>query len=396
MDLTTPRERLAEALRAGPEREAFVAGVTQIVADVAVRIFDTIKRGLAERDRVAEKVEQRAARSWASRAIDGIRKIEEVGSLAPGLSHQEIYVDELKATLTNTKSVDEFLVKLGAVRSKWGSRINYPLYAGGRRKQLEELEAKVRASSPEVEARSRAAAEELLAKEFDRVHAETVEGINLGAAEFRSILIDALAWEKDAEAVVQLRWYLIGAMTGYVFNALNKRLGEGQSRTRELLYFTLERVMRTVYESFQHEVKRNLKDGALSEHHRSIGRELGLLIREEVGSSTSAVAEFETKLNRQRLTGPIIATIRQLLKTRWEAVKSDPELFAEISAGLRVDVEMEEFVFHLKRVPGFEDQAREEVIAALKTSVEPFRSLYYVKINYVRYLKGLRNFQKTL
>jgi hypothetical protein len=30
------------------------------------------------------------------------------------------------------------------------------------------------------------------------------------------------------------------------------------------------------------------------------------------------------------------------------------------------------------------------------TPVEPFRSLYYVKINYVRYLKGLRNLQKTL
>ena len=56
---------------------------------------------------------------------------------------------------------------------------------------------------------------------------------------------------------MQLRWYLIGAMTGFIFNALNSRLGEDQERTRELLYFAVERVMRTVYESFQHEVKIN-------------------------------------------------------------------------------------------------------------------------------------------
>jgi len=47
-------------------------------------------------------------------------------------------------------------------------------------------------------------------------------------------------------------------------------------------------------------------------------------------------------------------------------------------------------------LPGLEDQGREEIIAELKTAVEPFRSLYYVKINYVRYLKGLGNFQKSL
>ena len=75
---------------------------------------------------------------------------------------------------------------------------------------------------------------------------------------------------------------------------------------------------------------------------------------------------------------------------------SDPELFARISAGLRSDVVMDDFVGHLERVSGLEDQGREEIITELKTSVEPFRSLYYVNINYVRYLKGLRNFQKSL
>ena len=59
-------------------------------------------------------------------------------------------------------------------------------------------------------------------------------------------------------------------------------------------------------------------------------------------------------------------------------------------------VVMDDFVGHLERVSGLEDQGREEIITELKTSVEPFRSLYYVKINYVRYLKGLRNFQKSL
>lgn len=396
MDLMTPRERLAEAFRAGPEREAFVAEVTKIVADVAIRIFDSISRGLKELDRVDEKVEERAARGWATRAVDGIRAIEEAGSLAPGLSHQDIYVRELKATLTKTKTLEEFLVKLDGVRSKWGSRINYPLYAGGRRKQLDELEHTVRATTADVETRAREEAERSFAKEIERVQQDTNDRINLGVAEFRGILIDALGWEKDAEAVVQLRWFLIGAMTGYIFTSMNKRLGDDQVRTRELLYFAIERVMRTVYESFQSEVKRNLSGGAPSERYRAAGRDLGALIREEIRLSTKAVAEFETKLNRQQLTGQLVDVIRRMLKTRWDFVRSSPELFAEIGAGLRTNVEWDDFVGHLKRVSGLEDQAREEIVAALKTSVEPFRSLYYVKINYVRYLKGLRNFEKKL
>jgi hypothetical protein len=396
LDLKTPRERLADAFRAGPEREEFVAEVTKIVADVAVRIFNSIGGGMAELDRVAEKVEEKVARSWSSRAIDGIREIEDAGSLVPGLSHQEIYIEELKATLTNTMALDEFLKKLEGFKSKWGSRINYPLYAGGRSRQLEGLKRKVQTVAPEEEARSRADAETLLAKEIDRIQKETNDKINLGVVEFSSILIDALSWEKDAEAVVQLRWYLIGAMTGYIFNAMNKRLGDDQARVRELLYFAVERVMRTVYESFQHEVKKTMKGGAPNERRLSAGRDLSALIREEIKMSTTAVAEFETKLNRQQLNGEIIATIRRLLKTRWDFVRTDPELFAGITAGLRGDVMMEDFVGHLKRVPGLEDQGREEIIAELKTSVEPLRSLYYVKINYVRYLKGLRNFQKSM
>jgi hypothetical protein len=396
LDLKTPRERLADAFSAGPERDEFVPEVTKIVADIAVRIFDSISRGLAELDRTAEKVEERAARTWASRAIDGIREIEDAGSLAPGLSHQELYIDELKATLKNTMALDEFLTKIEGVRSKWGSRIKYPLYAGGRNRQLEGLKRKVRTTTPEEDARSRADAEKSFAKAVERVQKDTADRINLGVVEFRSILIDALGWEKDAESVVQLRWYLIGAMTGYIFTAMNKRLGEEQASIRELLYFAIERVMRTVYESFQHEVKRNQKGGAAIDRQLSAGRDLGALIREEIKMSTTAVAEFETKLNRQPLNGQIIAAIRRLLKTRWDFVKSDPELFAGISAGLRGDVKMEDFVGHLRRVPGLEDQGREEIIAELKTGVEPFRSLYYVKINYVRYLKGLRNFQKSL
>ncbi len=396
MDFTTPRERLAEAFRAGPERDEFVAEVTKIVADVAVRIFDSIGRGVVDLDRVVEKVEEKVAHSWTSRAINGIREIEEAGSLAPGLSHQEIYVEEVKATLTATLTLGGFLNKLDGVTSKWGSRIKYPLYAGGRKRQLEGLKGKVQSATAEEAARSRAGVEKSFEKEVDRVQKETVDKINLGVAEFSSILDDALVWEKDAEAVVQLRWYLTGAMTGYIFNAMNKRLGEGQARTRDLLYFAVERVMRSVYESFQHEVKRNIRAGAPSESELSVGRDLAALIREEIKMSTSAVAEFETKLNRQQLNSQIINTIRRIMKTRWEFVKSNPELFAGISAGLRHDVVMEDFVGHLKHVSGLEDQWREEIITELKTSVEPFRSLYYVKINYVRYLKGLRNFQKSL
>jgi hypothetical protein len=293
VDLKTPRERLAESLRSGTEREEFTAEVTAIVADVAVRIFDSVKHGIASLDRVAEKIEERVARSWASRAIVGIREIEEAGSLAPGLSHQEIYVDELKATLTKTMTLDEFLAKLDDFESKWGSRINYPLYAGGRKKQIDELRRKVRINDRKEEARYRASAEESFAAEVDRVRSKTAESISLGVAEFGGILIDALTWEKDAEAVVQLRWFLIGAMTGFIFTALDKRLGVEQVRVREQLYFVVERVMRSVYESFQHEVKRNQRNPSLGERHRAQGRDLDALIREEITASTCAVAEYE-------------------------------------------------------------------------------------------------------
>ena len=50
-------------------------------------------------------------------------------------------------------TLDEFLNKLEGVRSKWGSRIHYPLYAGGRNRQLDGLKLKVQTTNPEEDAR---------------------------------------------------------------------------------------------------------------------------------------------------------------------------------------------------------------------------------------------------
>ena len=59
MDLRTPRERLADSLRFGSERGEFVAEVTKIVGDIADRIFDSICHGLADLERMTEKVEDK-------------------------------------------------------------------------------------------------------------------------------------------------------------------------------------------------------------------------------------------------------------------------------------------------------------------------------------------------
>ena len=396
MEFKSARERLDEALQDGTGRDEMIATLTKIVADVAVRIFDSIVYGLKALEKVQGRKENKVARAWTNRAVEGIRGIEKAGSRAPGLSHQDIFVEELKGTLKNTVTLDEFLSKVEAVQSKWGSRINYPLYAGGRKKQLEELKQKVRSSLPAEEQRLRQNVEKTLAKEIERVQSETTERIDLGVTEFKGILIDALGWPKDEESVVQLRWYLIGAMTGYIFNAMNKRLGNDQADIRDLLYFAVERLMRTVYESFQHVVKKSARNNGNGGFGSSAGSNLRTLISEEIKMATKAVAEYETKLNTQKLTGEIVAAIRKVLKSGFGSENADPELFAEICAGLRGDSSMEDFVVHLKRVKGLEDQPREEILAAMKTSMEPFRSLYYVKINYVRYLKGLRNFQKSL
>ena len=85
---------------------------------------------------------------------------------------------------------------------------------------------------------------------------------------------------------------------------------------------------------------------------------------------------------------------------RWSLAElasiTDPQVFVEISGGLRSDFTFEKFVAHLKQVSVLDNQQREEVIAALKTSVEPFRVMYYSKINFVRYHKGLTIFLAKL
>ncbi len=121
-----------------------------------------------------------------------------------------------------------------------------------------------------------------------------------------------------------------------------------------------------------------------------------MLIELEVQHSRTAAAKLETKLSSLQLTGQLITSIRNTLKSGTDSIKIDPKMFSEICAGLRGDHTFAKFSAHLRRIAGLEDFQREEVISAVKTSIEPFRSIYYGKITFVRYMKGLKIFQQRL
>jgi hypothetical protein len=176
---------------------------------------------------------------------------------------------------------------------------------------------------------------------------------------------------------------------------MNESLDEAQGQVRDLLYYTLERVLRSVYESFQHVVSQSMRAAARADSPSPSRSKLSSLTALEIQHSRRAVAEFETRLNSLTLNGQLIAAIRRGLKSGSDTVSLDPKLFAEVSSCLRTNHTFDQFVMQLKRLDGLQDQYREEIIAAVKTAVEPFRSLYYVKINFVRYLKGLKKFQGT-
>jgi hypothetical protein len=370
------------------------ADVLQIVSSISTRMFSAIENGLKECQTVHERGENKIARAWESLALEGIKEIEKAGSLAPGLSHQGIYIEELKNAHKEADSTEGFLANIEKMKSKWGSRIKYPLYAGGRKKELDGLTDKIQKNISSEERRVRESVDRSLATEIERVQTATSENINFAVVDFRGLLIDALDWPKDANLVIELRWFMIGIMSDSIFKDMSEKLGEEHGRNRDLLYLALERVMRAIYESFQHVVKKSTKSAGEDSSHSA--HNLRSLIAAEIQQARKAVAEFETKLNKQKLSGQIISSVRRGLKSGSDSVTMDAKLFAEVSGGLRGDRTLEQFLIHLKNVPGLLDQDREEVITTVKTAIEPFRSLYYAKINYVRYMKGLKKFQESL
>ena len=104
-------------------------------------------------------------------------------------------------------------------------------------------------------------------------------------------------------------------------------------------------------------------------------------------------AQFERQVRAQPLTPALAGRIRDLLRSQAFAGLDSTDAFVAISAGLRGDTRFGDFLSHLKQIPGIEEHIADQAAVAIKTTIEPLRSLTYVAVMLVRYLKGLQNFK---
>ncbi len=396
MEFKTASEKLIDVLNAKKDKDETSLEVDQIVGSITDRVFLVIEGDLRDRIEIEKKKSIKIDQCWRNLAAQCVNVIVEAGSLAPGLSHQDIYVGELQAAAQKSADEKEFLAAIDAQTAKWGSRIKYPLYGGGRKKDLVNLKADFSSRLPEEKKSIQRSVESFFFSEREKLQEETDAKIDQSAIEFRGLLLDALKFQQTPDYIIQLRWFLIHLLTKKLFDKMNSKLGDIQSRYRDLIYLTFEKVLNKIYQSFQVFVNEVTRSKRSNTGNGLADIDLKALFEREMQRTNSMIAELETGLNSLQFDANVISLIKARLKAGEIASVSDPKVFVEVSAGLRTDSTFEQFVAHLKRATNIDNQQREEIITSLKTSVEPFRVMYYSKINFVRYLKGLTIFQAKI
>lgn len=395
MQIKSSEEILNEVLVAGASKEDIGAGLDRIVSDVSGRISAAIEKGVEGLELAALNKVQRLESCWQPLASKGLQPILSSKSAAPGLSHHGIYIEELKAAYEASESIDDFQQRLDTLKSKWGSMAKYPLFAKGRRKQLVELDEGIRAALPRERRRAGERAEKLLLSELDTVRETTREEIGHGAADFEDLLSAVFRRPSSPEFLIHLRWLLIGLLQKRLFAQLNEWLGEDQGEYRDFLYTAFEKVLNKVYQSFRTFVRQASGIGQAGVAGLA-GANLATTIKLEIQRTNQMIASLQTMLTSMKMSSGISNLIRSRLRGGDFSVAADPDLFINISSGLRADFTFEQFVEHLRSLSDLDPQFREEILAYIKNRIEPFRSLYYAKINHVRYFKGLSNFQSSV
>lgn len=388
LELMSARDRLRFALEAAGQ-EQVAARLERVVDTVCDRLwtaFDEESRRLGE---LESKMRAKADRAWQPLVHAEIARIEKEGALVPGLSHQEIYLAELREACGRADTLDALRDQVEGLIGKWGSALKYPLFASGRKKELTELLRRVEEGFPEARTRAVGSVRSSVAARREEARDTTRERIRSIALDFGGLLSASFESDLTAEETIRLRWLLISLVNKRVFARLMAAVAQEDGRTQDHLYYVVERLLRQVYDSFKTFIvaykKRAMDTDALDA--------VSGVIELEIRATQTVTAQFEQQIRSQPLTPVLVQRIKSLLRSDTVKGASGPDAFVAVSGGLRGDTRFAGFLSHLKSSPDLDDQVADEVAVAVKTTVEPFRSLYYVAITLVRYLKGLQNFK---
>jgi hypothetical protein len=386
-------ERLEEVL-ANPDAPSRKAALNRLVGEVADRIFEAIEAGLAVLAKIEEGKKSKIARSWQPAASRRIREIESAGSLVPGLSHQDIYVAELRAAHDSSDSMESFFARLAELETKWGSRMKYPLFAGARRKELDSIRAIVSEEAPKERKRLEGNIDRLFAPELEQARDGMRKRIRFGVDGFGGLVADALLLPGGADFVMQMRWFLIEGIHEQMLTRLGTRLDPADEEYRNGLYFAVEQLLLKVFETFKGFLGQSKADSVSARHPKAA--DLVEITDLEINRTNAFLVATENRLNRLVLTPPTVLLAKGRLRTGDLATARDQKAFLELCAQLSAGRTFESFCNDKKPVPGLSPDERSRIVNALREDVEPIRTLYYVQITLFRYLKGLAQFRKRM
>jgi hypothetical protein len=388
LELMSARDRIAHALD-GQDQQAVSSRLEAVVATVTDRLRRALDEDAQRWADLATTISTKAERAWQPLAHEGIAAIEQAGAMVPGLSHQELYLRELRDACQQARTMEEFRTAIGELRSTWGSVLKYPLFGASRRRELKALLERVEAAFPAARDKAGHAVRASADAWRQEVHEGSRERLRSAMLDFGALLSSCFEVDLAAEEMIRMRWLLISIMTRRLFTWLMDAVRAEDSRGQDHIYFVVECLMGQVYDSFK----------VFIVAYRRRVAEIGALdavtgfVDLEIGSVQKVTAQFERQVRAQPLTPALAGRIRDLLRSQAFAGLDSTDAFVAISAGLRGDTRFGDFLSHLKQIPGIEEHIADQAAVAIKTTIEPLRSLTYVAVMLVRYLKGLQNFK---
>ncbi len=370
------------------------AALAAVVAEVTAVVFQAVEDGLVAFAKIDENRKTKIMRCWQPAAGRLVREIETAGSMVPGLSHQDLYVGDLKAAVDSSNTMEEFFARLDELAAKWGSRIKYPMFAGGRRKDLERLHTVVEDEAAKERKKLEGSIDKRLAPELDAARESMNKGIRFGVDVFGGFIADALRLPGDPDLVQQLRWSLVENAHEQLLARLGTKLEPGDEDYQNGIYFAIEQMLLKVFETFRTFIEQSRPDSVTGRHPRSADRIE--VIDLEITRANAFLVAYESRLNRLPLSPQVIVLAKRRLRTGDLPTARDQKIFLELCAQLSAGRSFESFSNDKKPVPGLAPDDRGRIVNALKEDVEPIRSLYYVQITLFRYLKGLAQFRKKM
>lgn len=388
IELMSAKEQLQFVL-AGADQEEISARLERVVEAVIRRLRAAISDGAGRMAEAEAQARAKADRAWQPLVHAEIARIENEGALIPGLSHQEIYLAELREACGRAETIEQLRGEIEGLIASWGSVLKYPLFGSARKKELTKLLKTVEDGFPEARSRALRSVQDVVASRRQDLHEATRDKIQNIALEFGALLSACFESDLTTDETIRLRWLVIGLTLRRVFARVMDAVKREDDRTLDDLYFVVERLLMQIYDSFKTFIAaytRRAKETGNLDAVRSI-------VDLEIRATQTPTAQLEQQIRAQSVAGVIGIRIKDLLRSEAVRGAADPEAFVAVSAGLRGDSDLGRFLAHLKSSPELEDHIADEVAVAVKTTVEPFRTLNYVAITLLRYLKGLQNFK---